>query len=152
MAHRISGLLSALALVAAVGGFASSVASRPLVPAERRYSPYDSATLPACDDPAPLNEIQSRFHDRESEFWKTGLEIVGFERVKEIGFRSNGLDYIPRRYCQARVQMSDSKERVVSYSIDEDLGIFGFGFGVNWCVDGLDRSNSDAPNCKMARP
>lgn len=150
MGRRISGSLSALALLV-VGSFASSAVARPLVPAERRYSPYD-AVLPACDDPAPLSQIQSRFHDRESEFWKTGLEIVGFERVKEIGFRSNGLDYIPRRYCQARIQMNDDQVRVVSYSIDQDLGVFGYGFGIEWCVDGLDRSNSDAPNCKMARP
>ena len=121
------------------------------MPAERRYIPYDS-DLPACGDPAPLDEIQSRFHERESEFWKTGLEIVAFAQVREIGFRSNGLDYIPRRYCQARVQTNDAKVRLMSYSIDKDLGVFGYGFGVEWCVDGLDRNNSDAPNCKMARP
>ncbi len=52
MGRRISGSLSALALLV-VGSFASSAVARPLVPAERRYSPYD-AVLPACDDPAPL--------------------------------------------------------------------------------------------------
>jgi hypothetical protein len=150
MARGLS-LLPAFALLVVAGGFATSVTARPLVPAERRYIPYDSV-LPTCDDPAPLGEIQSLFHDRESEFWRTGLEIVGFERVREIGFRSNGLDYIPRRYCEARVQMNDEKVRSVSYSINKDLGIFGYGFGVEWCVVGLDRNNSDAPNCKMARP
>ena len=125
--------------------------ARPLVPAERRYSPY-SGVLPACADPAVLERIQSRFHDRESEFWNSGLEIVGFERVDEIGYRTNGLDYIPRRYCTARAYMNDQKLRSVSFSIAEDLGIIGIGFGVDWCVSGLDRLNAYAPDCKMARP
>ncbi|WP_051952665.1 hypothetical protein [Methylocapsa aurea] len=151
MAHRISGLLGMAALAVAIGGLVGVAAARPLVPAERRYSPYDGI-LPACDDPAALERIQSRFHDRESEFWKTGLEILGFEKVTEIGYRSNGLDYIPRRYCVARAYMNDAQLRSVSFSINQDLGIIGIGFGVEWCVSGLDRNDAYAPNCKMARP
>ena len=124
---------------------------RPLVPAERRYIPYDGV-LPACGDAAVFERIQGRFHDREAEFWNTGLEILGFEDVKEIGYKTNGEDYIPRRYCTARAYLNDEKPRQVSYSINEDLGIIGFGFGVEWCVAGLDRNDAYAPNCKMARP
>src|ERR1700704_1434109 len=123
----------------------------PLVPAERRYIPYDGV-LPACDDPAVIERIQGRFHDREAEFWNTGLEILGFEKVKEIGYKTNGEDYIPRRYCSARAYLNDKKSHQVSYSINEDLGIIGFGFGVEWCIGGLDRNDAYAPNCKMARP
>lgn len=155
IAHWMSRLLPALVLLAALpvagGGFFPDAVARPLVPAERRYLPYDGV-LPACDDAAPLERIQSRFRDRESEFWRTGLEIVAFDQVKEIGYRSNGLDYIPRRYCQARVYMNDEKLRSVSYSIDKDLGFIGIDFGVEWCIAGLDRLDAYAPNCKMARP
>jgi hypothetical protein len=143
---------SALLIVAgAVTWSASSATARPLVPAEDRYSSY-AGTLPACGDPAVFERIQSRFAATESEFWKTGLAIAGFERVREIGFRSNGLDYIPRRYCVARALMSDARVREVTYSIDEDLGIIGWGFEVEWCVSGLDRMLAYAPACKMARP
>jgi hypothetical protein len=154
MAHRFSGYAAALAtaaLFAASLGAVPGASARPLVPAERRYEPFDSV-LPACADAAPLNEILARFHERESEFWRTGLEIVAFEDVREIGFRSNGLDYIPRRYCEAHVHMSDAKVRAVSYSISKDLGGIGDQFGVEWCVNGLDRFDANAPNCKMARP
>jgi hypothetical protein len=150
MAHRISGLVAAFAILAASFGAVPSTA-RPLVPSEQRYEPFDSV-LPACADAAPLNEILARFHERETEFWRTGLEIVAFEDVREIGFRSNGLDYIPRRYCQAHVHMSDAKLRSVDYSISKDLGGIGDQFGVEWCVVGLDRFDANAPNCKMARP
>ena len=138
-------------VLAAAAASPGPAATRPLVPAERRYIPYDDV-LPACDDPAVFERIQGRFHDREAEFWNTGLEILGFGKVAEIGYKTNGLDYIPRRYCTARAYLNDNKSHQVSYSINEDLGIIGFGFGVEWCVGGLDRNDAYAPNCKMARP
>jgi hypothetical protein len=148
---NIAAIFAAV-LGAALGASLAAAAARPLVPAERRYIPYDGV-LPACGDPAVFERIQGRFHDREAEFWYTGLEIAGFEEVKEIGYRTNGEDYIPRRYCTARAYLNDEKKpHRVSYSINEDLGIIGFGFGVEWCVGGLDRNDAYAPNCKMARP
>ncbi len=151
MAQKISRLNAALALLAASAVAIPPAAARPLVPAERRYEPFDSV-LPACDDSAPLNEILARFQERESEFWRTGLEIAAFAHIREIGFRSNGLDYIPRRYCEARVIMNNSKVSSVSYSISKDLGGIGDTFGIEWCIVGLDRMDAFAPNCKMARP
>jgi hypothetical protein len=140
-----------LAVVLAAGASLDAASARPLVPAERRYLPY-TGVLPACDDPAVFERIQGRFHDRESEYWNTGLEIRGFAEVKEIGYKTNGEDYIPRRFCSARAYLNDEKPRQLSYSIGEDLGIIGYGFGVEWCVAGLDRNDAYAPNCKMARP
>jgi hypothetical protein len=151
MGQRISGLAAAVAICVASLGVSLYAAARPLVPSERRYEPFDSV-MPACDDAAPLNEILTRFHERESEFWRTGLEIVAFDQIREIGFRSNGLDFIPRRYCHAYAHMSDAKVRAVDYSISKDLGGIGDQFGIEWCVLGLDRFNANAPNCKMARP
>ncbi len=149
---RKAVLLLAAGVMAAVFGCSSFAAlARPLVPAEHRYD-YYSGRLPSCGDPYVFERIQSRFHDRESEFWKSGLEILGFDEVREVGMRSNGLDYIPRRYCMARAHMNNQSVRTVSYAIAEGMGIIGFGFGVDWCVAGLDRNYADAPNCKMARP
>jgi hypothetical protein len=159
MVRQISSLPVALvflavctAALAATGAALAPAVARPLVPAERRYIPYYDL-VPACADPAVFERIQGRFHDRESEFWNTGLEILGFDEVREIGYKTNGYDYIPRRYCIARAYLNDAKKpHQVSYSINEDLGIIGFGFGVEWCVGGLDRNDAYAPNCKMARP
>jgi len=144
-------ILTILLFAGAVAVSSDAASARPLLPAERQYIPY-RGVLPPCDDPAVFERIQSHFFQRESEFWKTGLAIDGFDRVREVGFRTNGLDYIPRRYCVARAHMNDAKLREVTYSIDEDLGIIGFGFEVEWCVRGLDRLNAFAPNCTMALP
>lgn len=143
--------LAAAALCLSTASLATQALARPLTPSERRYEPID-ADLPACADRDPLGEIRTEFRAREEEFWRTGLDIVTFEEVRETGFRSNGLDYLPRRYCWARVAMSDAKIREVSYSIVRTLGVIGFGYGVEWCVEGLDRFDANAPNCKMARP
>jgi hypothetical protein len=144
-------MMGLAALVAASTGF-TPVEARPLMPAEARQSPYDGK-LPDCADPDVVSRIQSHFSQAESEYWHSGLEILGFDKVDQIGYRSDGLDLIPRRYCVAQAMMNDQKWRTVSYSIGQDLGIIGWwGFGVEWCVAGLDREKSYAPNCKMARP
>lgn len=148
MTRSRSIFCAAFALLLASGVAAQA---RPLTPAEERDAPY-SGIVPPCSDPGSLSEIQSHFAERESSFWHSGLEIAQFEDVREIGFRSNGLDYIPRRYCQAHILMNDQKVRLVDYSIVENGGSIGYTDGVTWCVVGLDRLGGFSPACKMARP
>ncbi len=127
-----------------------TASARSLVPAEQRFSPY-TGNVPACDSGLVLETISDRFGEREATFWHSGLSVTGFDRVMERGFRTNGLDYIPRRYCTARVFTNDNKVRYVTYSIGENLGIIGTGFGVDWCIDGLDRNHLYGASCKVAR-
>ncbi len=122
-----------------------------MTPAEQRDAPYSGLVRP-CEDPMATGYIQGAFADREDEYWHSGLKIVGFQDIREIGNRSNGLDYIPRRYCTARAIMSDQKVRSVSYSIVEAGGSIGYTDSVTWCVNGLDRLDAFNPACKMARP
>ena len=144
-AFRALGL--AIAFCAVAGG----TLARPVVPAEKRYYDYDGK-LPACDDPGVLDRIKDRFSQKESEYWSTSLEIVSYDRVKLVAARPWGLDHIPRNFCSARALLNDNSYHEVSYSVAEDLGIIGFGYGVQWCVLGLDRNLAYAPNCLMARP
>ena len=142
---RAAGALAALLVLATAAN------ARPLVPAEERDQPY-SGIVRACTDPSALGYIKGQFVSREAEYWHSGLSIVGFDDVREIGMRSNGLDYIPRRYCTARAIMSDNKVRPVTFSIDEASAGIGFGDNVVWCVTGLDREDAFAPACLEARP
>jgi len=112
---------------------------------------YDGQ-LPACDDASALGKISGRFAQKESTFWVSDLAITGFDKVREIAFRPWGHDVIPRRYCSARVALSNGRASMVYYSIAEDQGLIGATWGVEWCVDGYDRNLAYAPNCKMARP
>ncbi len=143
-----------LALLLAVTlSLVSQVTARDLLPAEQRYfgSWGYTAELPACNDPAVLNSLTSSFDSREYRFWGN-LAVTGYDRVAPVAFRPWGADFIPRRFCTARVMLNDGKARQVDYSVREDLGLFGWSWNVNWCVHGLDRHMSNAPDCRMARP
>lgn len=130
---------------------ADAANARPLTPAERRYQPYDGS-LPFCDDPGVLGKVNSKFQSREAEYWNSGLAIVGYEKIHEIGYRSTGADYIPRRYCKANVFMNDQKVRQLTYWVGENLGPIGIGWGIDWCISGLDRNYAYGLDCKAANP
>jgi hypothetical protein len=111
---------------------------------------YDRG-LPPCDHAGALARIASRFAQKERRYWNSALTIDGFERVRETAYLPWAHDTIPRRYCRALALVSDGKPRPVYYSIGEDTGMIGRSWGVDWCVDGLDRNLAYNPHCKMAR-
>ena len=141
----------ALTLVALLATFGLARAGSYVTPAEQRYAPY-GAELPDCNDPGVLARVSQRFEQKESAYWRSALRIGGFDRIRQIGFRANGLGYIPRRYCVARAELSDRRRHQVIYAIGEDLNIIGWGYGVEWCVIGLDRNFAFAPGCSAVRP
>ena len=110
---------------------------------------YDGI-LPSCE--AALDKIAWRFAQKESTFWNSGAEIVAFENVREIAYRPWAVGTIPRRYCTAVALVNDGRKHAVSYSLIEDGGMIGQTWGVEWCVEGLDRNWAYNPRCKMARP
>jgi hypothetical protein len=135
--------LFALTVSAQAGGF--------ITPAEKRWAPF-SGSLPVCDDPGVLSWITSSFGGKESEYWNSPLQIEGYDRIREIGFRANGAAYIPRRYCVARATLNDGRRHLVVYQVQEDLAFASIGDGVEWCVIGLDRNLAYAPACSALRP
>jgi hypothetical protein len=110
---------------------------------------YDGV-LPACE--AALDTIASRFAQKEGQFWNSSLTITGFEKVRQVAFRPWASGTIPRRFCSATATVSDGHKHKVSYWIGEDTGFIGATWGVEWCVDDLDRNWAYNPACKMARP
>jgi len=112
---------------------------------------YDSK-VPLRHEHGPLQKIQARFGTKESQSWNSVLEIVGFEKIREIAWEPWASGTIPRRFCEASVLVSDGKWHRLYYSIAEDTGMLGFGYGVEWCVVGLDRNWAYNPSCQMARP
>jgi hypothetical protein len=111
----------ALAFAAFLALGAAAHAAGFITPAEQRHVPF-SGVLPGCDDPGVLSTITGRFGQTESGYWSSPLEINGYDRIREIGFRANGVAYIPRRYCIARATLNDSRTRLVVYQVQEDLG------------------------------
>lgn len=110
---------------------------------------YDG-DLPPCE--AGLGKIASRFAEKESRFWNSDLQILGFDRVRQTAFHPWAKGTIPRRFCSAVAMVSDGRRHTVHYWIGEDTGTIGASWGVEWCVVGLDRNWAYNPACKMARP
>lgn len=144
----------ALVSLGCLTAFAAGAAGRRHVhPADRseaRIIPM-YGDLPACEDPAVIGELTSRFNSREAAFWGP-LQITTYDLIRETAFRPWGADFIPRRFCSGRVLLNDGIFRRVDYSVRENLGLFGMTWNLDWCVLGLDRQRTHAPGCQMARP
>lgn len=179
--NEASGLLrKAITGVAALGMLAASLAGAQAASfLEKNFwlsGPNYSGDVPACDLPAALSRIQSHFATTESRFWNSSLKIDSFDHIRQIAFRPWGEEYQPRRYCTADVVVTgdvgtapsapaqytggkapsgrfvQGQRHRIYYSLIEDGGFIGFSWGVEWCVEGLDRSWNYAPNCRMAQP
>ena len=114
---------------------------------------YD-AIVPLCDDPGVLGQISSKFAQKEAEYWTSNLVILGIDRVRQAAFRpwQGAPQAVPRRFCNGVAHVSDGRRHAIHYSILENSGWLGVGWGVEWCVVGLDRNWAYNPSCRMARP
>ncbi|MCX7341502.1 MAG: hypothetical protein NT037_13460 [Hyphomicrobiales bacterium] len=136
--------------IAAFGLSVVAQAAGATTPAENRYAGYAARPLPACASGEVLSEVAGWFASREAFYWGTGLSINAFDKIRETGLRPWGASYVPRRFCSARVHMSDGRLRHVNYFVRESIGHFGNTWEVIWCVTGLDRHRTYAPNCEQA--
>ena len=151
LSRTIRGLLFGLGLSFGFMAFGSTAhAANPFELNFWLSGPRYDGDLPPCG--YGLDTIASRFAEKESAFWNSGLRITGYSVVREVAFRPWTSDNIPRRYCTVHAMLSDGRARVVHYSIIEDGGFAGFGPDVEWCVTGLDRNWAYNPACKAARP
>jgi len=139
--------VAAVLLGSCLPAFAAGV----VVPAEQRYIPF-SGDIEKCDDADNLWFIRNSFRTNEAEYWNSSLTIVDIDDIKEIGFRSNGVQYIPHRYCVGKAHMSDLKTRTIVYQIQEHAGFAGYSNASEWCVVGLDRDLSYVPACSILKP
>jgi hypothetical protein len=142
----VCGLVIAAAMTICVPAQAASWLEKGLYLTGSNYD----ADLPPCE--AALGTITSRFEEKEGRFWNSNLQILGYEKVRQTAFSPWARGTIPRRFCSAIALVSDGRRHRVDYWIGEDTGFVGAGWGVEWCVAGLDRNMAYSPSCKMARP
>ena len=119
------------------------------------FGPRYDALVPLCDDPGVLRQIHAKFSEKETVYWTSNLEIVGIDRIRQASsFRpwTGAPQAIPRRFCSGMARTSDGAHHAIHYSIGENTGWIGMGWGVEWCVVGLDRNWAYNPACRMARP
>ncbi len=147
---RFLGLLATLLVACAAQANAASWLELNFGLSGPRYD----ALVPLCDDRGVLIQIHSKFSHKETEYWDSNLEILGIDRIREVAFRPwrGAPQAIPRRFCNGVAHTSDGVSHAIHYSILETSGWLGVGWGVEWCVVGLDRNWAYNPACRMARP
>ena len=143
--------VAVLGMVAAIAGLLAAPSPVFAGPIERLFTRHHGV-IPACDSSWALQIIASRFGNRDRLYWGSSESLTQFGHVREIAYRPWGHEYVPRRYCQAKVRVSDRRDTRVDYSIIEKGGFAGVGWGVEWCVVGYDYNLAYAPNCRAARP
>ncbi|GLS43925.1 hypothetical protein [Methylobacterium brachythecii] len=152
-ALALSALTFGLLALQAIQPASARSAREEISPAEEQVFPYD-ANIPGCQDTGVLEEISSKFAEKEAKYWNTSLTIASYDTISRTAWRPYGVDFIPRRYCSAVATTSDGVRRRIDYSVRESLGFISATWGVDYCVHGLDRNLAYAYStaCRMARP
>jgi len=154
MIGALSGRIACVALAAAFSVFSFSP-TRAASWFEMNFwlpGPDYARVMPACDYRPALDQIITDFRTKESRFWKSELRIVGIENIHETAVLPWAAQSIPRRFCSGTALINDGVRHPLYYSIAEDTGLIGFGWGINFCVAGLDRDSSYNPACRSAQP
>jgi hypothetical protein len=108
--------------------------------------------IPPCNYGSAIQRITDRFRTKEHRFWNSELRIVGFEDIREDAVLPWAAQSIPRRFCSATALTNDGRRHPIYYSIAEDTGMIGWSWGVDFCVEGIDRTWAHNPACRAARP
>lgn len=107
-----------------------------------------------CGHSAVLGKITSRFRHQVKHVPHLPLvDIDDFYHIGESRYLPQREDRpIERRYCHAKVALSDGRSRDIYYLIEKPMGFAGVGSNVEFCVSGFDRWNVYGARCRSVRP
>lgn len=126
-------------------------------------------TLPHCDDPDVLGQVEDQFEYGAPRMLESRLEILEFSGMFEKAYFPQEFEEplpppqpIARRYCQANALISDHKQRTVYYVIEYPMGFAAAGgylgmfspvkaWRAEGCVLGLDQWRVYGANCQSLR-
>ena len=108
--------------------------------------------VPTCDDPNVHRKITHRFARADREYYRAIETIESFDHVTEVALVSRRPSPLVRRYCRARVTMSDKHRRTMYFMIEEDTSFVSWTAGVEFCIRGLDRWRVYDRDCRTVRP
>lgn len=106
-----------------------------------------------CGEAWVLNKISSRFAYQVRHVPNLpDVQITDFRRINERRYQPGEENWpIGRRYCDAKVILSDGHERTIWYLIEEGQGFASVGDNVEFCVSGFDRWYVYNGGCRVLR-
>jgi hypothetical protein len=137
-----------VAALAATGSLAGSVASA----ADLVVGVYASDPG-ACADARVLGKISERFRYQVRHVPNLpNVAIVDFFGIGETRYLPRREKWpIERRYCHAKVALTDGRSRSIWYLIEHPMGFASIGSNVEFCVSGFDRWHVYNGNCRVLR-
>ena len=113
--------------------------------------PLSRGSVPTCDQNSVLGNISSRYHSVQAGLWQTGLSITAVRKVYETAFVPGTPGLIDRRFCHARIELSNGRPADLFYLIEERQGFASIGWGVEFCVPGQDPWRVYDGGCRTLR-
>ena len=108
--------------------------------------------VPYCDAPGVLSSITHRFAGANRDFY-SGIESIDeIDRVRQLALVANRPSPLVRRFCRARVHLSDLSHRTMYYMIEEEAGFVALRDSVEFCIRGLDPWYVHDAKCRTVRP
>ncbi|WP_208983810.1 hypothetical protein [Pannonibacter carbonis] len=143
--------MSHLCIVATLLAIASALA----LPVQAQEQVYFSSTaeprLPACDSPAVQSAVAGRVASADALYY-AGRTITVIDRIAEVAYKANGISPLARRFCTGIATLSDGSRHTVHYALVEHGSFVGMSWGVDACLNGLDRWHVRDASCRTVRP
>jgi hypothetical protein len=107
--------------------------------------------IPTCGDPSLAIRVIDRFNEVERTYWNGVNTMTGVENLTQRGFHPARDDKVARRWCEGTALFADGARRRMALELSADTNFVGIGPGLAYCVVGLDRHFTYAPNCRVLR-
>lgn len=139
----------AMLMLALLGGVAAA-GTRALDDPSVTVGPLSHGSVPTCQQSSVLGDIAGRYRSVQADLWQSGLSIASVARVSETSFQPGQL--LSRRFCYAKVELSNGRPADLFYLIEERQGFASIGWGVEFCVAGQDPWRVFDGGCRTMRP
>lgn len=141
--------LIAMLMLALLGGVAAA-GTRSLDDPSVTVGPLSHGKVPTCEQGSVLGNIAGRYRSVQADLWQSGLAIASVGRVSETAFEPGQL--LSRRFCHAKVELSNGRPADLFYLIEERQGVASLGWGVEFCVPGQDPWRVYDGGCRTLQP
>lgn len=150
MQHLVRVLAVTFIFAACLAGArADAGENRTFYSSPHRVAPWQG---PACDAPAVTEKLIGRFNETQLEYWPVPLRMAAVVHAREVTTRQWEPTIIATRFCNATAYFDDGTRRELVYWLRSEQGFAGVGWGMQYCVRGVDQHMAYAPACRMLRP
>lgn len=159
MFKRIAGLFIALATLSFTGMVAGAAdyygpSSPPQDPASEKrvyFSHNSEPRIPTCEDSSVKNAVKRQIAAAIPLYYDD-RRIDDMLKIRQSGYWVGRPSPLARRYCHAQAILSDGSHQTLYYQVTEHSGFLGLSWGVDACLQGLDRWRVFDGNCRRVRP